>query len=150
MELIVLTTHINAPVEKCFDLSRNIDLHLDSMHQSKEKAIDGKTAGLIEMGESVTWLAKHFGISFRMTSQITLMEKPLRFIDEMTNGPFKSLKHLHQFKVKDRVTEMTDVFEFEVPFGFVGWLVEKSFLKFYMKKLLMERNRFIKAFAEKS
>lgn len=149
MELILLTTDINAPVQKCFDLLRNIDLHQQSMQQAKEKAIDGKTCGLIELGESVTWLARHFGCSFRMTNQITVMEKPFRFIDEMTRGPFKSLRHLHQFNARDNFTEMIDVFEFEAPFGFLGWIAEKTYLKYYMRRLLVKRNHFIKAIAEK-
>jgi ligand-binding SRPBCC domain-containing protein len=150
MELILLTTEINAPIQRCFDLSRNIDLHQQSMQRANEKAIAGKTYGLIELGESVTWLARHLGWSFRMTNQITAMEKPYRFIDEMTSGPFKSLRHLHQFNARDHFTEMIDVFEFEAPLGLLGWIAEKTFLKYYMRRLLIQRNHFIKAIAEKS
>ena len=59
MPKIELLTEINAPIEKVFDLSRSIDLHMGSTKQTGEKAIAGKTNGLIELGETVTWLAKH-------------------------------------------------------------------------------------------
>ncbi|WP_443945458.1 SRPBCC family protein [Pedobacter sp. AW1-32] len=148
MQLITLKTEINAPIDECFDLSRSIDLHLDSMKTSNEKAIAGKTTGLIDLNESVTWLARHFGIRFKMTSQVTDMKKPYQFMDEMVKGPFKSLKHLHYFNAKEESTEMLDVFEFEAPLGFLGWIAEHTFLRFYMKRLLCKRNAIIKLEAE--
>jgi hypothetical protein len=68
---IYLQTQINAPVERCFDLSRSIDLHMISTSYSEEKAVEGVTSGLIGQGETVTWEAKHFGIIQRLSSKIT-------------------------------------------------------------------------------
>lgn len=66
----------------------------------------------------------------------------------MVKGPFKKLHHQHQFKIIDAQTEMTDVFEFQAPFGLLGRLVEKIFLKNYMLKLIEKRNEVIKFQAE--
>ena len=93
MPTIILKTLINAPIGRCFDLSRSIDLHLQSMKSSEEKAIAGKNSGLIDLDESVTWSARHFGIPFEMTNKISAMEYPTFFIDEMIKGPFKKLHH---------------------------------------------------------
>ena len=71
METILLETIINAPIEVCFDTARSIDMHLESMHHTGERAIAGRTSGYIGAGETVTWRARHFGISFRMTVRIT-------------------------------------------------------------------------------
>ena len=148
MPTIILKTSINAPVERCFDLARSIDLHVQSMKSSGEKAIAGKRAGLIGLHESVTWRARHFGILFEMTNKISTMEYPTFFVDEMVKGPFKKLHHQHLFKIIDSQTEMTDVFEFQTPFGLLGRLVEKIFLKNYMLKLIEKRNEVIKFQAE--
>lgn len=148
MPTIILKTSINAPIERCFDLARSIDLHVQSMQSSGEKAIAGKRAGLIDLHESVTWRAKHFGIPFEMTNKISTMEYPTRFVDEMVKGPFKKLHHQYQFKIIGPQTEMTDVFEFQAPFGLLGRLVEKIFLKNYMLKLIEKRNKVIKFQAE--
>lgn len=51
---------IAAPVEVVFDLSLDIGAHLASMAESGEQAIGGVTSGLIGLGETVTWRAKHF------------------------------------------------------------------------------------------
>ncbi|KQM79104.1 cell division protein [Pedobacter sp. Leaf216] len=143
MPLIVLKTLIDAPLESCFDLARSIDLHVQSMQQSGEKAIAGKINGLICLNESVTWRAKHFGLYFTMSNKITAMEQPNFFIDEMIKGPFKKLHHQHLFKVLGTQTEMTDIFWFETPFGILGWLANKVLLKSYMKKLLLKRNEML-------
>jgi ligand-binding SRPBCC domain-containing protein len=149
MPILILKTLLNAPIAVCFDLARSIDLHVQSMERSGEQAIAGKKKGLISLHESVTWRAKHFGIYFTMTSKITAMEQPNFFIDEMTKGPFKKLRHQHLFKTIGTQTEMTDIFEFEAPFGILGKLVEQLFLKSYMEKLLIERNEVLKGEAER-
>lgn len=50
-------TEIDAPVEVVFDMSLSIDVHLDSMSASRERAIAGVTSGQIGLGEQVTWRA---------------------------------------------------------------------------------------------
>jgi hypothetical protein len=44
-------TDIAAPTGVCFDLSRSIDLHLESMVASNERAVAGVTSGLICEGQ---------------------------------------------------------------------------------------------------
>jgi len=43
---------------------------------------------------------------------------------------------------------MTDFFYYKSPFGFLGKIADKMFLKKYMTELLVERNRIVKEFAE--
>ncbi len=62
MPKIHLQTFIKAKKELVFDLSRSIDLHLLSTKKTNEKAIAGKTSGLMELNDTVTWRAKHLGI----------------------------------------------------------------------------------------
>ncbi len=148
MPSIVITTYINAPIERCFDLSRSIDLHTDSMKHTGEKAIAGRTSGLIELGETVTWQAKHFGIRQKLTSKITVFDRPNYFVDEQVIGAFKSFRHEHRFARQHGQTLMTDLFSFESPLGLLGQLANILFLKSYMKRLLLKRNEIIKQAAE--
>lgn len=148
MAIIILESVINAPLKSCFNLSRSIDLHVKSMEESNEKAIAGTTTGLIKLGETVTWKAKHLGLFFTMTSKISSMETPYFFVDEMIKGPFKKLHHQHRFKHENGKTIMTDIFEFKSPCGFFGKIIDRIFLKKYLMKLLVERNRIIKREAE--
>ena len=69
MPKIELTTIIDAPIERCFDLARSIDLHKLSTAGTDEEAIAGVMSGLIGKNEQVTWKAKHFGITQKLTSK---------------------------------------------------------------------------------
>ena len=148
MTKIELSTHINAPIEICFDHARSIDLHLKSMDQTGEEAIDGRISGLIELGETVTWRAKHFGIWQTLTSKITEYDYPNRFTDIMVKGAFKSFRHEHLFYSVNQQTVMKDIFIFESPFGTIGEIVNSIFLGRYMENLLKKRNSVIKEAAE--
>jgi ligand-binding SRPBCC domain-containing protein len=149
MAIIRLETHINAPIEICFDVSRDIDVHVESTKHTAEKSIAGKTSGLIGMGESVTWRAKHLGVWQTLSSKITAFDYPLYFTDEMVHGAFTSFKHEHIFEAKQTHTLMVDVFQFESPFGILGKLVNHLFLTEYMRRLLVHRNEVIKNEAER-
>jgi ligand-binding SRPBCC domain-containing protein len=148
MPLIEIKTYINTDIKTCFDLARNIDFHQESLKHSNEKAIAGKTSGLIELGESVTWEAKHFGTTQRLTSKITAFNSPNYFVDEMVSGAFKSFKHEHIFKEEGHFTLMIDKFYFQSPFGVLGKLANRLFLKKYMTNLLITRNQLLKVEAE--
>jgi ligand-binding SRPBCC domain-containing protein len=148
MARIVLRTEINAPIERCFDLFRSIDLHQQSTARTHEKAIAGKTEGLIGLGESVTWRARHLGIWQELTSTISTYQYPDFFVDEMTKGIFKFIHHGHEFKLDGQKTIMTDIFQFQSPAGFLGRIVDAVFLKAYLTKFLLERNQMIKTVAE--
>lgn len=148
MPRIELTTLINAPIEKVFDLSRDIDLHMESTKWTGEKAIAGKTSGLIELGESVTWLARHFHIWQTLTSKITEFDRPNYFVDEMIQGLFQSIRHEHHFSSVNGRTLMKDIFVFESPLGILGRLFNWLILTRYMTSLLEERNKVIKGAAE--
>jgi ligand-binding SRPBCC domain-containing protein len=115
MARILLTTHIRAPAELCFDLSLSIDLHVDSTAGTGERAIGGVTSGLIGLGERVTWRARHFGIAFEMTSEITEVRRPRFFQDRRVAGPFAAFEHDHAFEEVDGGTLLSDDLRFEAP-----------------------------------
>ncbi len=139
----VCTTRTALPISELFDRARNIDAHKDSMARSRERAVGGVTTGLISLGEEVTWRAWHFGLPLAMTSRITEMEPPHRFVDEQVRGPFRQFRHVHEFIEDDAGTTMVDRIEFEAPFGVVGRAVEKLVLSRYLKNLIESRNRYL-------
>ena len=148
MVLIELVTRIAAPVERCFDLARSIDLHMASTDWTGERAIAGVVAGLIGPEQAVTWRGRHFGVLLTHTSKITKYERPMHFQDCMLRGSFRSFCHDHFFEARDGVTLMKDVMQFQVPFGILGSLVERIVLNRYMVKLLLVRNQHIQRVAE--
>ena len=126
-----------------FDLSLSIDAHLGSFEGSGEQAIGGVTAGVIGLGEFVTWRARHFGITWTMTSTITEWDRPRRFVDEQRKGPFRSFRHEHVFEPVEHGTRLMDHVEFEAPFRVLGRAVERLVLARYLRHLIDVRNTFL-------
>jgi len=131
------------PRERLFDLARSIDAHTDSQRAAGERAVGGVTSGLIGADQEVTWRARHFGLPLRMTSRITVLEYPHRFVDEQVKGPFKSFRHVHEFQEAGTGSIMTDRVEFTAPFGLVGRVVERLVLRRYLERLIVDRGRFL-------
>lgn len=135
-------TVLAGSLERCFDLSLDVDFHLDSMHESDEEVVGGVRSGGMKLGNDVTWRARHFGIWWTMRTQITSFDRPHSFVDEQLDGPFKRFHHLHVFNdLGDGTTEMLDEIEFEAPLGPLGVIAEKAVLGRYLPHLIDVRNR---------
>lgn len=148
MPVVRLETEINAPIDRVFDLARSVDLHAETMSRHKERAVGGRTSGLIELGETVTWEAVHFGVTQNLTSKITGFDRPNFLQDVMVSGAFRCFTHDHFLIETDSGTLMRDVFDYESPLWILGRLADALFLESYMTALLKERNRLIKKTAE--
>jgi ligand-binding SRPBCC domain-containing protein len=148
MSRLEIETVIHAPIERVFDLARDLDLHLRSMEATGETAIAGRTSGLIGLNEEVTWRARHFGIAHEHSSRITEFERPSHFRDTMIKGRFKHFEHDHYFEWKNGATIMRDVISFSSPLGILGRAVDSLALNRYLHSLIIQRNFAIKASAE--
>ncbi|MDP4333267.1 SRPBCC family protein [Curtobacterium sp. A7_M15] len=135
-----VVTDLAVPPERAFALSLDIGAHERSMAASDERAVAGTTTGTIGLGESVTWRARHFGITWRMTSRITALEAPHRFVDEQVRGPFARFRHEHRFEPSAGGTRMVDEIEFRAPLGVLGVVAERAALARYLPRLIHERN----------
>jgi len=148
MPFIEIETVIIAPANRVFDLARSIDLHQISAGNTHERAVSGKTSGLIEKGDEVTWEARHFGVKQRLMVEIIQMEYPTIFTDRMLKGAFKRFDHQHIFIPEKDHTRMIDVFDYTSPLGLLGKLADFLFLKTYMRRFIERRNSEIKTYAE--
>lgn len=148
MPAIEIITSIQAPIELCFDLARSIDLHIQSMAATSEKAIAGITSGLIGMDEEVTWEATHFFVRQHLTSRITAFQRPSYFRDSQVRGAFRRFDHDHFFEFAGGKTRMRDGFDYDSPWGFLGRVADRLFLEDYMRKLVIARAEAVKMAAE--
>ena len=111
------TTAIAAPIELVYRLSLSIDIHLESFAPFGEKAVGKLTTGVMDLGDEVTWKARHLGIPFRLTTKITEATAPTWFVDEQVGGPFRHFRHEHRFLEIDGKTSMIDHMSFRAPLG---------------------------------
>lgn len=150
MPTITITTAIRAPTHLCFDLARSVELHIQSAEGTDEKAVAGVTGGLVGLGDEVTWEATHFGVRQRLTSRITALERPNRFLDRQVRGPFRRFDHDHIFTTGSEpgTTVMQDVFDYESPLGCLGRFADRLLLERHMTRFLERRAGAIKRAAE--
>ncbi|MBX2829077.1 MAG: SRPBCC family protein [Flavobacteriaceae bacterium] len=149
MTTITLHTEIAAGLETVFDLSRSVDLHLAAAVDTHEKAISGKTQGLLNLDDWVTWRGKHFGLFLTHTSKIVSFERPFQFTDLMVQGHFTYFVHQHEFQKSGNRIIMIDILKYRVPWGWLGAWFDRIFLKRHLTQFLMHRNACIKIQAEK-
>lgn len=145
---IRLTADVDAPPGRCFDAARDIGLHARAQAGAGERAVAGRTTGLIRGGEWVTWRARHFGVPWRMTSAVTAFAYPAKFVDEQVRGPFARWRHEHRFEDLGGTTRITDRVDYEVPLAPVGRLFDALVLNRYLTGLLERYNAAIRAEAE--
>lgn len=148
MGRIRLVTHVCAPIERCFDLSRSIEAHVDSAAGTGERAVAGVTSGLLGPGDEVTWRARHLGVWQTLTSRITAFDPPRYFRDSMVRGAFSYFDHDHHFAPEPGGCVVTDVFDYAAPLGLLGSFVERLVLDRYMERFLRERNELLRTLAE--
>lgn len=149
MPTITIDTHIAAPCAACFDLARDVEAHAESAAFSGERIIEpGRTSGLLELGDLVTFESRHFGIRQRFTARIVELDRPHRFVDEMVRGAFEWLRHEHEFHEQSGGTVMRDVLSWRAPLGIVGQLADRLFLKRHMEWFVRTKQLRLKNVAE--
>ena len=148
MARIELSLYVAAPPARCFDLARSVEAHTDSTHATGERAVAGKTTGLLALSDQVTWRAKHLGVLQELTSQITAYDRPNHFRDSLVRGAFAHFDHDHFFTASGDGTLIREVFEYRAPLGPLGWVAEHLFLTAYMRRFLQTRLLALKRMAE--
>ncbi len=148
MPKIILETEINAPVDICFDLMRDIRLHTETTIETNEKAVAGVIDGMIGLGQTVTFEGKHFEMRQRLTVKVVEYERPHLFVDEMIEGRFKRFRHIHRFIERESGTLMIDTLEWTSPFWILGRIVDELVLERHLRNLVSTRNSRLKEVAE--
>lgn len=149
MAVLEVVTRIHAPVERCFDLSRDVGVHCRTAAFTGERVLPpGRTDGLLELGDQVIFEAVHLGVRQRFTARIVELEFPRRYVDEMVSGAFKSFRHVHTFEVEGPVTVMRDHLEWVAPLGPLGSLADLLFLQQHMRWFAETKQANLKHLAE--
>lgn len=140
---------ILAPVARCFDLARSVDLHQESARPIDGRAIAGRTSGLAELHDCTTWSARFFGLRFSLATRITQFEPPHHFCDELSQGLFRRFGHTYSFRsIGASQTLMADDFCFQSPLGPLGAAFDALVLSRKMRAVALWRARTIRRVAE--
>ena len=149
MGAIIVETRIQAPIELCFDLARDVEAHAQSAAFSSEQVVKpGRIEGLLVLGDLIAFEGRYFGISYRFAARITALDRPNRFVDEMIEGSFKWLRHVHEFEAGNGATLMRDTLDWEAPFGIIGRIADTLFLRRHLNWFVSTKQRALKIIVE--
>jgi ligand-binding SRPBCC domain-containing protein len=80
-------------------------------------------------------------IPVRWMTQITHVEPRRRFIDEQRLGPYRLWIHEHRFELVEGGVLMTDRVTYALPFGLLGRLVHRMFVRPRLEYIFAYRRR---------
>jgi len=81
------------------------------------------------------------GIRLEWVTEITQINNRKFFIDEQRRGPYSIWHHEHHFREVEGGVEMHDLLYYEVPFGFIGKLVNLIFVYNKVKGIFSFREK---------
>jgi ligand-binding SRPBCC domain-containing protein len=150
MPRIVIETWIAAPPERVFDLARDVGAHAQSSSFTHERIVPpGRTEGLLQAGDLITFEGVHFGMRQRVTAKILSMEPPRVFVDELVRSAFKQLRHVHEFEPSNGGTLMRDTLEWTSPLGLLGRMADRVAVIRHMTWFVTTKQEGLKRMAER-
>lgn len=149
MNKIEFNTHIKAPVERCFDLSRSIDFHKISLSPVlKEESVAGCTTGLIGPNQHALMQSRLWGMVFSTELKITKFNPPYFLSFEIADSNFQSAIHDYYFYDIGNETVMVNHFYYKLKLGLMGEIANLLFLEKYLVKVISQRNDLLREYAE--
>jgi len=102
-------------------------------------------AGEMYPGMIITYkISPLFNIKVKWSTEISQIKEYKYFIDNQIHGPYKIWHHEHHFKENKNGTEMRDILYYAVPFGFIGHLAHKIFIRKRVEEIFNYREIKIK------
>ncbi len=139
------SAHVLAPIDRVFLLATNIQLVQRTIGL---KPVEGKTSGLILMGDQLLWRGWKFGLPAMHETLITAYDRPGFFQDTQGRGRFAHFQHDHHFEEVGGQTLMRDIVRFSLPLGPAGKLVAKYIMVPHILGLMQRRFALLKRIAE--
>lgn len=149
MNKIEFNTHIKAPIERCFDLSRSIDFHKISLSPVvKEESVAGCTTGLIGHNQHALMQSKLWGYHFSTELKIAKFNPPYFLSYEIADSHFESAIHDYYFYDISGETVMVNHFYYKFKLGLLGEMANLLFLEKYIIGIITQRNDLLREYAE--
>ena len=148
MSVVTSAVVINAPAEEVFDFhtdTRNLPLISPSWLKFDILKTTGEDKGkMIELYSTLFGLFKT-----KWVVEIAEYDRPIRITDIALEGPFKRFRHQRDIRhITDVSCELTDTFDYELPFGIIGKIGD-AVMERFVEKMFRERHIKTKRVLEK-
>ena len=101
------------------------------------------TDPVVRHGTRITYGLRLHGIPMRWESQISEFVEGESFADEMLSGPYRRWYHRHLFREVEGGVEIEDIVEYALPFGPIGRLVHRLFVRRQLQQIFDFRSQAI-------
>lgn len=97
----------------------------------------------IEMtpGALIDYQLRLYGVPVRWRTRIETFEPETSFSDVQLRGPYRRWHHQHLFADVPGGTEMRDIVEYELPFGWLGAIANRLFVRRSVEQIFDYRRR---------
>ena len=111
---------------------------------------DKKGGEKMYAGQIITYILKPMlGIPVKWMTEITHVKEGEYFIDEQRFGPYKLWHHRHSFKKTATGVEMNDEVNYVLPFGILGTIAHKLFVRKRIEEIFTYRTKVVDDFFRK-
>jgi ligand-binding SRPBCC domain-containing protein len=99
------------------------------------------TPGPIAMrpGALIDYELRLFGIPVRWRTRIESFDAPFSFTDIQLRGPYRRWHHRHEFIEVAGGTKVQDIVDYEMPFGPLGSVVQRLFVRRALENIFQHR-----------
>lgn len=94
-------------------------------------------------GAMIAYRLRWGPIPLRWLTRITKWDPPHEFADLQERGPYRLWHHTHRFVPENGGTRMIDIVDYALPFGFLGIIAERLFVRRDIERIFAHRNRAI-------
>jgi ligand-binding SRPBCC domain-containing protein len=95
-------------------------------------------------GMIISYIVKPLlGFPLKWVTEITHVKEYEYFVDEQRVGPYKIWHHLHRFKKTESGVLMEDILHYSLPFGFIGRIAHKLFVRKRVEEIFAYREKVI-------
>jgi len=81
------------------------------------------------------------GIQMQWVTEITHVSEFQYFVDEQRFGPYKMWHHQHHLQAVEGGVLMTDIVDYQPPFGFLGAIANRLVIKKQLNEIFMFRTK---------
>ena len=137
------TTRIRADRARVFDFfSAPENLGRITPPEMRFRIIEGPGRRLRE-GDRIRYSIRVMGLPVSWTTRIVSWQEGEAFADLQEKGPYRYWLHTHTFRDVGGEVEMTDVVEYELPFGILGRLFGSLLVKRQLDAIFNHRGKVI-------
>ena len=149
MPTVEFETTVAAPLEAVWTFFQDVRTSLPALTAPSEgvtvESVDGPMAAgcRIVLGVNsplgrARWVAK---IVEHVPPHAVVFGEEARFVDEQESGPFRYWRHAHEFEAQGaKSTRMVDRVTYRAPFGPIGWVADRVYLRRKLAALFRYRH----------